>query len=423
MGVLGQCRLGEGVGDVGRGRVDVAVVDRVGVPIEGDGAGVDVEAAGEDLALHEEQRPHAALGQRHADDVEVVRGLAVGRIGTELLGGFLDVRIADAVHHGQRLFQKRLAVKTGGILLDADGQEVAQRGELAEGVLVLLVAAQDDGGGVIAYEVVVHGLVHVAEPRQGVVLLHLVAGLAVMVLAHVAFQGDVVQRAQLALLHVGGGVVAVGEQLAEEVVHFLRQLLALHMGAVALHPAEAVVAQLQHVVLGAVLEIAQQRLDEVGVAGGHHGVGGEEQVVHVDVVVVHEEAQALAGVQPKRHVRMLEQVVGLFHNALIGVLVVGFRKGALGVLHQILEHVTIPDIAALLALGVVHGDVERHDGRGHIGEDGRIEVLHHVNAIGGLPQGLLLVFHDEPPKWSGTQSARSSVAAPLTLEGDGAWCN
>ena len=293
---------------------------------------------------------------------------------------------------------------------------MAQRGELAEGVLVLLVAAQDDGGGVIAHEVVVHGLVHVAEPRQGVVLLHLVAGLAVMVLAHVAFQGDVVQRAQLALLHVGGGVVAVGEQLAEEVVHFLRQLLALHMGAVALHPAETIIAELQHVVLGAVLEIAQQRLDEVGVAGGHHGVGGEEQVVHVDVVVVHEEAQALAGVQPKRHVRMLEQVVGLFHNALIGVLVVGFRKGALGVLHQILEHVTIPDIAALLALGVVHGDVERHDGRGHIGEDGRIEVLHHVNAIGGLPQGLLLVFHDEPPKWSGTQSARSSVAAPLRLE-------
>ena len=51
-----------------------------------------------------------------------------------------------------------------------------------------------------------------------------------------------------------------------------------------------------------------------------------------------------------------------------------------------------------------------------ISEDGRIELFHHVNAIGGLPQGLLLVFHDEPPKWSGTQSARSSVAAPLRLE-------
>ena len=49
----------------------------------------------------------------------------MGRVGAELLGGFLDIRIADAVHHGQRLFQKRLAVKTGGILLDADGQEVA----------------------------------------------------------------------------------------------------------------------------------------------------------------------------------------------------------------------------------------------------------------------------------------------------------
>ena len=127
--------------------------------------------------------------------------------------------------------------------------------------------------------------------------------------------------------------------------------------------------------------------------------------------------------QPKRHVRMRQQVVGLFHNALIGVLVVAFRQGALGVLHQILEHVAIPDVAALLALGMVHGNIERHDGRGHISEDGRIEVLHHVNAIGGLPQGLLLVFHDEPPKWSGTQSARSSVAAPLRLEGDGAWCN
>ena len=31
VGVLSQCRLGEGVGDVGRGRVDVAVVDWVGV--------------------------------------------------------------------------------------------------------------------------------------------------------------------------------------------------------------------------------------------------------------------------------------------------------------------------------------------------------------------------------------------------------
>lgn len=99
-----------------------------------------------------------------------------------------------------------------------------------------------------------------------------------MVLAHVAFQGDVVQRAQLALLHVGGGVVAVGEQLAEEVVHFLRQLLALHMGAVALHPAETVVAQLQHVVLGAVLEIAQQRLDEVGVAGATMGSGAKNRL-------------------------------------------------------------------------------------------------------------------------------------------------
>ena len=293
---------------------------------------------------------------------------------------------------------------------------MTQRGELAEGGLVLLVAAQDDGGGVIVHEVVVHGLVHIAEPGQGVVLLHLVAGLMVVVLAHVALQRDVVQRALLALASVGGDVVAVGEQLAEEVVHFLRQLLALHMGAVALHPAEAVVAQFQHIVLGAVLEVAQKRLDEVGVAGGHHGIGGEEQVVHVDVVVVHEEAQTLAGMQPKRHVRMLEQVVGLLDDALIGIFVVGFGERALGILHQILEHVAIPDIAALLALGVVHGNIERHDGRGHISEDGRIELFHHVNAIGGLPQGLLLVFHDEPPKWSGTQSARSSVAAPLRLE-------
>ena len=30
-----------------------------------------------------------------------------------------------------------------------------------------------------------------------------------------------------------------------------------------------------HIVLGAVLEVAQKRLDEVGVAGGHHGIGGE----------------------------------------------------------------------------------------------------------------------------------------------------
>lgn len=74
--------------------------------------------------------------------------------------------------------------------------------------------------------------------------------------------------------------------------------------------------------------------------------------------------------QPKRHVRMLEQVVGLLDDALIGIFVVGFGERALGILHQILEHVAIPDIAALLALGVVHGNIERHDGRGHNSEDG-----------------------------------------------------
>lgn len=52
---------------------------------------------------------------------------------------------------------------------------------------------------------------------------------------------------------------------------------------------------------------------------------------------------------------MLEQVVGLLDDALIGIFVVGFGERALGILHQILEHVAIPDIAALLALGVVHG--------------------------------------------------------------------
>ena len=91
--------------------------------------------------------------------------------------------------------------------------------------------------------------------------------------------------------------------------------------------------------------------------------------------------------QPKRHVRMLEQVVGLLDDALIGIFVVGFGERALGILHQILEHVAIPDIAALLALGVVHGNIERHDGRGHISEDGRIELFHHVNAIGGRQPG------------------------------------
>ena len=219
----------------------------------------------------------------------------------------------------------------------------------------------------------------------------------VVVLAHVAFQGDVVQRAQLVLLHVGGRVVTVGEELAEEVVHLARQLLALNMGAVALHPAEAVVAQLQDVVLGAVLEVAQQRLHEIGVAGGHHGIGGEEQVVHVHVVVAHEESQTLAGVQPQRHVGMGEQVVGLLQDALIGVLAVAFGQGTLGVFHEILEHVAIPDVAALLALAVVNGNIQRHDRRGHVGEDGGVEALHHVNAVIGLAQGLLLVFHDEPP--------------------------
>ena len=366
MGVLSQGRLGEGVGDVGRGRVDVAVVDRVRVVVEGHRASVDVEAAGQYLALHHEQGCHAALGECHADGVEVVGGLPVGRIGAEPLSGLLEVRIADAVHHGQRLFQERLA-------------------------------AQDDGRGVVAHQIVVHGLVHVAEPLGGVFLLHVVARLVVVVLAHVALKGDVVQCAQLVLLHVGGRVVAVGEELAEIVVHLARQLLALNMGAVALHPAEAVVAQLQDVVLGAVLEVAQQRLHEIGVAGGHHGLGGEEQVVHVHVVVAHEEAEALAGVQPQRHVGVLEQVVGALHDALVGVLAVAFGQGALGVFHEILEHIAIPDVAALLALAVVNGNVQRHDRRGHIREDGGIEALHHVNALIGLAQGLLLVFHGEPP--------------------------
>ena len=169
------------------------------------------------------------------------------------------------------------------------------------------------------------------------------------------------------------------------------------MGAIALHPAEAVVAQLKHVVLGAVLEVAQQRLHEVGLAGRHHGLGGEVQVVDVHVVVVHEEAQALAGVQPQRHVRMSQQVVGLLEDALVGVFSVGFGQRALGVLHQILEHVAVPFVAALFALGMMDRQIQRHDGCLHVFENGRIEALHHVNALVDLAQSLLLVFHSEPP--------------------------
>jgi hypothetical protein len=100
---------------------------------------------------------------------------------------------------------------------------------------------------------------------------------------------------------------------------------------------------------------------------------------------------------------VLEQVVGLLQDALVGVLAVAFGQGALGVFHEILEHVAIPDVAALLALAVVNGNIQRYDRCGHIGEDGGVEALHYVNALVGLAQGLLLVFHDEPPKWSGTR--------------------
>ncbi len=106
MGVLGQCRLGEGVGDVGRGRVDVAVIDRVRIAVEVTVPVLMSKPPGRILPPSRgTSAPHAALGQRHADGVEVVRSLAMGRVGAYFSAVSFDIRIADAVHHGQRLFQ------------------------------------------------------------------------------------------------------------------------------------------------------------------------------------------------------------------------------------------------------------------------------------------------------------------------------